>query len=111
MTINTPCELISDLYVHSVSKRPALRLGLLIDNFQLSRAAASVVSDIVRSDIARLELVVCTTRRTEPHTLALSCGYNELRPSEVFSALLWRLYSKFDRRLKDLSRSATDRKL
>jgi hypothetical protein len=94
-----PSELVSNLYVHSPSKRATLGLGLLIDSFQLSQAGACVLRDIIRSDFARLQLVICKSRCMESRTPTLSRRHKKLHRIELLSALLWKLYNRLDRRL------------
>ena len=96
-----PCNLISDLYTHSPSAKPPLRIGLLVDTFWMSRPAAAVIRDICRSDFAQLEMVICNnTLDDKPsHRSGVPDGSVKLPHQQRRSALLWSLYNRLDGRL------------
>src|SRR5258708_2332026 len=95
-----PCNLISDLYTHSPSAKPPLRIGLLVDTFWMSRPAAGVIRGICRSDFAQLEMVICSnTRGDKPSRWSgVPDGSVKLPYQQRRSALLWNLYKRFDGR-------------
>jgi hypothetical protein len=51
----------ANLYRHSKSEKPALRIGLLLEVPLLSRCSAEVVDHIIQSDFARLEMTRLST--------------------------------------------------
>jgi hypothetical protein len=50
--------MIASLYLHSQCRAKPLRLGVMVDNFFLPAAFRQVLTDILSSDFARLELAV-----------------------------------------------------
>src|SRR5216683_1450302 len=93
-------QLISDLYTHSPSAKPPLRIGLLVDTLWMSRPAAGIIRDIGRSDFAQLELVIYNARSDKsPRTSSFPDRFIKLRHQQRRSALLWSLYNRFDRRV------------
>ncbi len=96
-----PCKLISDLYTHSPSAKPPLRIGLLVDAFWIGRPAAAVIREIFRSDFAQLEMVICNnTRGDKPSgTFGVPDRSVKLSRQQRRSALIWSLYNRFDRRV------------
>ena len=103
LTMPTPFELTSDLYVSSPSTRPPLRIGVLMDSPHLSQASASVLRDIRRSDFAQLELIVYSTiapRVEASCTRAFTRVGDTIQNVRRDSQLLWALYSAFDQRFR-----------
>src|SRR5260370_31524572 len=96
-----PCKPISDLYTHSPSAKPPLRIGLLVDAFWIGRPAAAVIREIFRSDFAQLEMVICNnTRGDKPSgTFGVPDRSVKLSRQQRRSALIWSLYNRFDRRV------------
>ena len=94
-----PYEDVTRLYTDAFSARPPLRVGLLLTNtFRLRRAAVRVICDITGSDFARLELIVCDARHFErSRTHRSRDEYGKPSHHRGCSALLWRLYERFDR--------------
>ena len=100
-TLEPPKE-VSDLYTHSSSTKLPLRVGLLLtDTFRLNWVATSVIRDIRRSDFAKLELIIRNSRRDDPsRTQSIWGESGERSHQQERSALLWRLYRRFDRRVR-----------
>jgi len=96
-------RLISDLYVHSSSPKPPLRIGLLLDSPELSRALASVVADIARSNFARIELVIFNGSSSSAAPPAPSSFVRRilrlLSDDKARASAAWTLYSRLDQRL------------
>jgi hypothetical protein len=94
---------ISDLYIHSSSSAPPLRVGVLLDDVVLERLFAEVVRDIRRSNFASLELVVLNQaerpaeKQPRPRSFA-SRVWRVIRHPQLRRALAWDLYSRLDQR-------------
>jgi hypothetical protein len=97
--------MISSLYLHSGSSAKPLRIGVLIDGFEIARAFRSVLMDIQASDFAQLELVVVNRQPDalpKPPAGRLSRYLRLLRDGDRRRFVLASLFSKFDqRRVKD----------
>ena len=93
---------ISDLYIHSPSTKAQLRIGILVDTPKLTRASATVLRDIMRSDFARLQLVVynAAARFTLPFKGCLPARlWCPPRKSRARTRLLWEVYKRLDKRI------------
>jgi len=58
--------MISELYLHSKSQAKPLRIGVMVDSFQLAAPFREVLTDIGKSDFARLELVIVNQAAKQP---------------------------------------------
>ena len=58
--------MISELYLHSKSLAKTLSIAVMVDSFQLPAASRDVLSDIDRSDFAKLALVIVNQKVTQP---------------------------------------------
>jgi hypothetical protein len=92
--------MISSLYFHSESPGKPLRIGVLVDAWELPTAFRRVLTDIESSDFARLELVVfnCQPPGAPAPKPAISRYLRSLLDPERRRLLLYGLYSKFDQR-------------
>jgi hypothetical protein len=93
--------MISSLYLKSSSPEKPLRIGVMVDGFQLCSAFRSVLMDIQSSDFARLELVVVNREACEAvpaERNKLSRYLRVLMDSDRRRSILYGLYSKFDQR-------------
>ena len=94
---------ISDLYVHSSSSVPPLRVGLLLDDVVLERLFAEVVRDIRRSNFAELKLLVLNraerpaAKQPRPRSFA-GRVWRVIRDPQLRRALGWDLYTQLDQR-------------
>jgi hypothetical protein len=98
-----PIRLISDLYIHSSSSKPPLRIGLLLDSTELSRALASVVADIARSNFARIELVIFNASSRPAAAAPPPSSFPRrilrlLSDAKARSSAAWTLYTRLDER-------------
>src|SRR5689334_17134051 len=98
-----PIRLISDLYIHSSSPNPPLRIGLLLDSTELSRALASVVADIARSNFARIELVIFNASSRPAAAAPPPSSFPRrilrlLSDAKARSSAAWTLYTRLDER-------------
>lgn len=82
--------MISSLYLHSRSSAKALRIGVLVDGFQMPKAFHQVLTDIDSSDFAHLAVVI-VNREQQPAARNGAGG----RGHRLFA-----LYAKFDARRK-----------
>ena len=94
-------QLISDLYTQSPSAKPPLRIGLLVDTFWMNRPAATTIRDILRSDFAQLEMVICNNTRGDKPSRRLGVADASAKSTyhQKRSALLWSIYDRFDWRV------------
>lgn len=92
--------MISSLYLHSRSHAQALRVGVMVNGFELSRALRQVLEDIQASDFARLELVVVNRnpQLVSPPRPSGIPRYLRLLSNPHRKQLLFKLYQKFDQR-------------
>jgi hypothetical protein len=58
--------MISELYLHSGSLARPLRIGVILDAFQIPNVLCRVLADIRSSDFARLELVIVNRHAQSP---------------------------------------------
>jgi hypothetical protein len=58
--------MISELYLHSRSEARPLRIGVMIDGFQIPRVFQGALTDIHRSDFANVELVIVNRKVQAP---------------------------------------------
>lgn len=87
------------LYRTSASRRPSLRIGLLLDGTTCGASSARVIDDIVKSNFARLELVAYNAGATPRPVVPASLSTRLIRllgNSSARSLLLYGLYSRFD---------------
>jgi hypothetical protein len=93
--------MISSLYLNSSSPERPLRIGVMVDGFELCSAFRSVLMDIQSCDFARLELVVVNcegSAAVPPAGNKLSRYLRVLKDPELRRSILYGLYSKFDQR-------------
>jgi hypothetical protein len=62
-------SMISQLYLHSASQAKPLRIGVMIDAFQIPAIFRQVLMDIRASDFASLELVILNQETQKPFRL------------------------------------------
>lgn len=97
----------TDFLLHSPSKAPPLRIGLLLDTPVLSCFFAEVVGHIVNSDFAKIELLIYNndvlrkaSEKKPPKTLAKQI-FSVLADSTKRRRILFDLYRRFDARNVD----------
>lgn len=92
--------MISSLYLRSRSHAKPLRVGVLVDGFDLSKAFRQVLEDIQASDFARLELVVVNRdpQLISPERPKNLSKYLRLLSNPHRQRLLFKMYQKFDKR-------------
>ena len=95
-------QTISDLYVHSPQATEHLRIGVLLDTPEVFRSVATVLRDIIRSDFAKLQLLVLNAaaqeaRSNRPRIFARL--WPLVRTSQARATLLWQIYNRFDLRV------------
>jgi hypothetical protein len=96
--------MISSLYLHSKSQAKKLRIGVLVDGFELSRAFHRVLMDIKASDFAQLELVIVNRQPQLPPKPArgrLSRYLSLLRDGDRRRLILYALFQKYDQRQQE----------
>ena len=89
----------------SPSHNPALRIGLLLDSFKMSRFFATVIEDIKASNFAKIELLICRKVPTleKPANLSnsmLSKAARRLTDPNLRKQVLYEQYLRVDRRKK-----------
>lgn len=94
--------MISSLYLHSRSPAKPLRIGVLVDGFEIMKAFSQVLVDIKSSDFARLELVVVNREPPLAKSSARALGryLRLLGDAASRRTLLYGLYNKFSERHK-----------
>ena len=97
--VATPRGTLSDLYVHSRSSNPPLRVGLLLDGPYLMRAFASVLDDLARSNFARVELVVYNGATEAAPAPAATSTIQRVKRWVTNPYTLWGVYNRLDQRL------------
>ena len=96
----SPLRTLSDLYIHSSSPNPPLRIGLLLDTAELSGAFAAVLDDIARSNFARVALVVYNASSQPSSAPAAAVSpVKRLRNLLGSPYALWGAYNRLDQRL------------
>ena len=100
--------LFSSFYRSSTSKRPPLRIGLLLDSPINSKVIEVVLEDISASNFANLELVVLKSpppqEQTKPQTKSsLRRIFDILCSTQRRKMIAFELYQRFDRRFYSLS--------
>jgi len=94
----------NNYYRFSPTKRPTLRIGLLLDSRnEISASFAKIIADIKASNFAGIELLVVKRAGSEPnnarHSKALSLLRSILNPT-LRRRLLYTLYRRLDARMK-----------
>jgi hypothetical protein len=94
--------MISALYLHSRSDAKPLRIGVMIDDFQLAAFCAQILIDIQTCDFANIELVILNR---DAGTIRYAAGSGRvaryirlLRDTERRQVLLYALFQKIDQR-------------
>jgi hypothetical protein len=93
--------MISSLYLHSTSQAQPLRIGVMVDGFEILSAFRQVLTDIQASDFARLELVIVNRQPSPPQAPAagrLSRYMRALANPDRRRLLLYTLYQRLDER-------------
>jgi hypothetical protein len=94
----------SSLWLNSTGQGPKLRIGLLLDDYDLPRFAAGILDDIQSSNFARLELVVLKKSYAQPSPKEPRSRFQSLRrrlsDPELRAHLLHALYLRYDRKKK-----------
>jgi hypothetical protein len=93
--------MISSLYLHSRSQTKPLRIGVMVDDFKISKAFRKVMIDIKASDFANLELVIVNRQEQllpNPAADGLSRYLSHLQDRDRRRVLLYALFQKFDQR-------------
>jgi hypothetical protein len=85
------------IYCNSRSGRPALRVGVLLNDNVQPAWVAEVLEHISKSNFARLELVVYNAEREAKQSLPRKAA-DALRDERQRRGLLFRLYARWDRR-------------
>jgi hypothetical protein len=93
------------LWCTSPSHNPALRIGLLLDSFKMSRFFATVIEDIRASNFAKIELLVCrkapAVEKTVNHANSMfSKVARRLIDSNLRKHVLYEQYLRLDKRKK-----------
>src|ERR1700691_1086281 len=91
--------MISSLYLHSKSQGRPLRIGVMVDNFEIEQAFRKVLMDIKASDFANLELVILNRQVRLPRKAVAGRFSRYLRPLQGRDSrrvLLFSLFQKFD---------------
>jgi len=96
----------SELFWSSRADRPKLRVGLLLDSFELPRCFAEVLQDIERSNFASISLIVLNSGGDAPLAKArpastLRTLSRVLRDPARRDRMLFGLYQKWDARFID----------
>jgi hypothetical protein len=96
--------MLPELFLHSSSGRPPLRIGLLLDGLSLPRCFAEIIEHIERSNFARIELLVIRAEPAAAHPPAprgskWRTRLRVLADSKKRKLLGYGLYQKLDRRL------------
>lgn len=91
---------LEDFWRHSNAARPPLRIGLLLPGTSLPRFEAAIVRHIVRSNFARIELLIfnkkARKRISAPRSM-LTRAWSNLWDKDMRRTLAYRLYDKCDR--------------
>ena len=93
--------MISSLFLHSESREKPLRIGVLVDSLELSKAFRNVLVDIESSDFARVELVILNRQpqlHPGPAGGRLARYLRLLRNSDFRRFFLYAVYQKLDQR-------------
>jgi hypothetical protein len=91
--------MLSDLYIKSNSNREPLRIGLLLDEFELPRMFYQVVEDITRSNFAVIKVAVLNQQpppQQQPAQPAPVRAWRILRDSARRKAVFYKWYAKVD---------------
>lgn len=74
------CQLISDLYIHSPSTSPRLRIGVALDSSGPNRVVSDILNDLARCDFADIVLIiyVSSDNRPLPRSSLLLNAYTRL---------------------------------
>lgn len=92
----------SSLWLNSTGQGPRLRIGVLLDDYDLPRFAAGILEDIQSSNFARVELIVL--RKTHEGSLAapprsrIKSVARRFSNPELRKHLLHALYLRYDRK-------------
>jgi hypothetical protein len=99
--MNTPSgqPKLSTLYLRSSSDRPPLRIGILLDGYQLIRVFEEIIREIQQSNFANIELLIYNRADTASSAPARTSLLRRL----TSKSLLWNLYNRLDRKLHPIS--------
>lgn len=92
-TVTQRAAVISALYLHSESQAKPLRIGVMIDGFQIPSVFRRVLTDITASNFANLELVIVNR---EPPSPVGSSRWRLLRGRR--RSILYEFFQKYNRR-------------
>ena len=92
--------MISELYLHSKSQAKPLRIGVMVDSFQLAAPFREVLTDIGKSDFARLELVIVNQAAKQPSasTSDRLSKWQRLRNPAHRRSMVFDRFARYDRR-------------
>jgi hypothetical protein len=92
--------LLSSMFLASSADRPLLRVGLVLDSLQPSRAIASVIGDLQKSTFVTIELLVLTT--SAPAGVAkgswLRRALERVRSRQARAGIAFAIYAWLDER-------------
>lgn len=94
--------MIASLYLHSQCRAKPLRLGVMVDGFFLPAAFRRILTDILNSDFARLELAVVHQHSAPAQPTAenkISAKLAAFSDRDLRSHFFYALYQKLDSRL------------
>src|SRR5262249_44059225 len=97
--------MIRDFYRTLRPDHPPLRVGLLLDGLEMSRFAAGVVEDIVKSDFARVDFLVLRELPPAPP----APWHAMVTDAERRKYLAFTLYQRLDQRWFPVAADPTDR--
>jgi hypothetical protein len=93
--------MISELYLHSRSGAKPLRVGVMIDGFQIPQVFHDALTDIKRSDFANVELVIVNQKAQRPAEgpgAKRSSPWQVLRDRGRRRTLVYDWFQTYDRR-------------
>ena len=94
--------MLADLFLQSKSSNPPLRIGILLDGFELSRAFEAVVDHVQSSNFAKIELLIVNQSAVHPPVRARSSRLitllRMLRDPKRRQLIGYTLYQEFDAR-------------
>src|SRR3974390_3461339 len=96
------CPVLADLFLQTKSSNPPLRIGILLDGFELSRAFEAVVDHVQSSNFAKIELLIVNQREVHPPVRARSSRLitvlRMLRDPKRRQLIGYTLYQEFNAR-------------
>ncbi|HTU43543.1 MAG TPA: hypothetical protein VMF91_00675 [Bryobacteraceae bacterium] len=95
--------MISTLYLHSRSDAKPLRIGVMIDDFVLAKFCRQILTDILASDFAGLDLVILNRQPEAPSPAPAPGKFSRyarlLKDPGRRRLILYHAFRKFDERL------------